>query len=1100
MNTESAAASRAVGAASGDATREPVDSDLKHRNYKDLPLPTETSNDQSIAAIDQEARATENPFWKAAHALGLAELAATRSPVGHVDTALKAGEKVHGAVTPPVSLVNSQKDLLWTPEKRARLPPGSLRRYASEETASNKAPWTPNIPVEKSLHYHGSEQDRNFSHVDACPVEPPWRPSSTMRPLEKPDFIGMPNSAATIVGQHRYPVSPRTDSTSTSSAVAEPWSPATLLDGSKSTAISSKRVTQCLEPAKRTQPPHSSPLRPSSESETNDDGIEATWMQALAWIHQQRRQTIGTLHTGANSRSVEMNEISMHGTTTLSPNVVDTAVDECDVPKHLASDKQLEKTWCWPLGSISTYLEWLERTRPQWLELVAMRCRQIAGANEFKPQPGNESLLGSFPVLSDSITALRANTYPAGAIGDQLKQKHRLEIDALVQEGRICLERLLMTTKRSLAAITNELRRQEHLLTYVRAQHAYERRFLREHGMLLESSPRLTAEAHIQHALHECIFQAHPRAFQVLPEWTSSRKLRAIQHALEELVRFNPTANGMQARQEWVRRQRQNATSPGHRAESVPASYEEAVRNCEEILGTRRFEAPAPSLETLRENFQRIRDTYPHMYTWYSDLHELVQAATAHNALEMHLFLSLLATCSPNSSIASNTINALLNYRAISQVRRPRFGSYPMNSLLNYLAGCLGVPSGSKVTAFLDNLLYPGASRRVTVDTHMQKILLGGTGRLTLNAREYDAMELVFLAAAQALGEPCPCRLQSCLWAMQAGPISYAAELRRYRQPAEMRLEMAPATTATRLLDDEARLIRNALLELGYLNELRSICQEDRFVQCSLFIYVPIRRETVKSMRAHVAMRRAFARRQGRTLLPRERAELALFESWIASAEEKGQADQELEHFEDRAHFSTDLYRCARLLLHQCPRIETIELLIMAPVMEGPNASPIALLNVRVSRSTEAMAGYHPEACETVAPRTSGESGRISMQQTVHEMNTASAGLATAAFGTQRLKRVELAIEDKAEEAVGVSLTSDSVSVAATQLLCQDTAITDNARAMPEAAASQESKPPALPPSDDIDDIEDDDWDPYFGAHQWFTAARQRYGIQTLWQ
>jgi tetrahydromethanopterin S-methyltransferase subunit B len=46
-----------------------------------------------------------------------------------------------------------------------------------------------------------------------------------------------------------------------------------------------------------------------------------------------------------------------------------------------------------------------------------------------------------------------------------------------------------------------------------------------------------------------------------------------------------------------------------------------------------------------------------------------------------------------------NTVNALLNFRAISQDCRPKWGSYPGRNLVNYLAGVLGMlhaqtPSG----------------------------------------------------------------------------------------------------------------------------------------------------------------------------------------------------------------------------------------------------------------------------------------------------------------------------------------------------------------------------------------------------------------------
>ena len=96
-------------------------------------------------------------------------------------------------------------------------------------------------------------------------------------------------------------------------------------------------------------------------------------------------------------------------------------------------------------------------------------------------------------------------------------------------------------------------------------------------------------------------------------------------------------------------------------------------------------------------------------------------------------------------------MNALLNFRAVSQHCRPRYGSYPNEMLVNYLGSALGAPSGSKVTAFLSNLTQPQTSPAVTLDTHMQQLLLG-EGRQTLLAWEYAILEDYVRTLARSLG------------------------------------------------------------------------------------------------------------------------------------------------------------------------------------------------------------------------------------------------------------------------------------------------------------------------------------------------------------
>jgi hypothetical protein len=104
-----------------------------------------------------------------------------------------------------------------------------------------------------------------------------------------------------------------------------------------------------------------------------------------------------------------------------------------------------------------------------------------------------------------------------------------------------------------------------------------------------------------------------------------------------------------------------------------------------------------------------------------------------------------------------------MNYRAVSQGCRPQFGSYPIRSLLNYLgktgeyiaiaeltrvsvAGCLGRPSGNKVRCFLDNLIHPLTTPALTIDTHMQRFLLGA-GHTSFNTFEYAVSTCSFASS-----------------------------------------------------------------------------------------------------------------------------------------------------------------------------------------------------------------------------------------------------------------------------------------------------------------------------------------------------------------
>eukprot|EP00698_Gefionella_okellyi_P022463 TRINITY_DN7451_c1_g1_i1.p2 TRINITY_DN7451_c1_g1~~TRINITY_DN7451_c1_g1_i1.p2 ORF type:complete len:335 (-),score=36.09 TRINITY_DN7451_c1_g1_i1:91-1095(-) len=204
-------------------------------------------------------------------------------------------------------------------------------------------------------------------------------------------------------------------------------------------------------------------------------------------------------------------------------------------------------------------------------------------------------------------------------------------------------------------------------------------------------------------------------------------------------------------------------------------------------------------------------------HRWYDEAHELVLNGCGGKVEEMHLFMGLLAACSPNSTLQQNAVNALLNFRAVSQHARPRYGSYPNEMLVNYLGCALGAASGAKVSAFLSNLTQPETSNAVTIDTHMQQLLLG-EGRQSLLAWEYAVLEDYVRALAKAVGD-LPHRLQAALWCHTgASAVSYRNELLARAIDVVFPIALPGTAENTSWASHAGALIRRKLLELGYLS------------------------------------------------------------------------------------------------------------------------------------------------------------------------------------------------------------------------------------------------------------------------------------------
>eukprot|EP00166_Cyanidium_caldarium_P002340 ctg_2324.g505 len=257
----------------------------------------------------------------------------------------------------------------------------------------------------------------------------------------------------------------------------------------------------------------------------------------------------------------------------------------------------------WPLRSIAAYRRWMQQQRPQWIETNTTRLPSAAALP--LSTTASESLSDADVALSDTFDAepgRRAAVYPNTPAGQQLESKHAAEMEALSQESRERLAQLMDAPERDIERITDTLRQQEHLLRHVRALHAFERRLLRDDPRFVVGAVRAGSEALVYAAVCECVLEGFPRVFDLSPEWRRSRKVRGVVHALTELVRFNPMANGMQARQDWVRRQRTAELLRGGRqpvaeasspvielphTSSVTESYAEAVAACWRGLGAR---------------------------------------------------------------------------------------------------------------------------------------------------------------------------------------------------------------------------------------------------------------------------------------------------------------------------------------------------------------------------------------------------------------------------------------------------------------------------------------------------------------------------------
>eukprot|EP01134_Creolimax_fragrantissima_P002318 CFRG2318T1 len=339
-----------------------------------------------------------------------------------------------------------------------------------------------------------------------------------------------------------------------------------------------------------------------------------------------------------------------------------------------------------------------------------------------------------------------------------------------------------------------------------------------------------------------------------------------------------------------------------------------------------------PSLEQFENTLQKGIEHQ----RWYHSFYSLVFDGCGGDPDELKLFMSLLATSSPNSNVHQNTLSALLNYRAISQDCRPKWGSYPSSNLLNYLAGALGVPSGMKIRCFLDNLANARTSECVTIDTHMQRFLLGN-GHLSLSPFHYAILEDYCRTAARLL----PIRIQAhemqaSIWCTIAGPFSFKQEISQCRRSHTFQLCSAARTAGlgpqTRGCKDDdtvatiqkilmnsnghrlaVRILREKLLDIGYMSYLDDAnFNGESWATATVTMLVPIRQQHTMGIKGRLDMRKRYAERQNRELRPNEVKEREREERVLERT--LGSATGEIDNPGDKEWFDRDMSMVARWL------------------------------------------------------------------------------------------------------------------------------------------------------------------------------------------
>eukprot|EP01135_Chromosphaera_perkinsii_P012230 Nk52_evm1s2622 gene=Nk52_evmTU1s2622 len=480
----------------------------------------------------------------------------------------------------------------------------------------------------------------------------------------------------------------------------------------------------------------------------------------------------------------------------------------------------------------------------------------------------------------------------------------------------------------------------------------------------------------VDKALETCIDSYH-HVFYLGRKCT---KWDRVNIPLQKLITADPNAVGMAGRASWVEEERHYYNISGHRKgkpvqmetlmnlvgsgaclkkswryfpparERIPfLKYEDACTYVRMYMKTKiKNGYELPTIEQFKERLEQGKK----FYTWYEDFNEIIRRCCMDNKDELKIFMGLLCSSSPNSGVAQNTVNALLNYRAVAQGNRPKWGSYPSRNLLNYMASCLGAPSGCKIISFLDNLTYPETSDCVTVDTYMQKFLLG-SGHLSITPLEYSVIEDVYRCVSRIL-EIQPCRLQAAIWMTLAGDFSFSYEFNKMRRKhafsllpkfcsVEFETKVRTVLYSSRGKKLATSILREKLLEIGYFSEeikksseewnpedtiasqMQRICLDcaylghaECFCKVHLEMIVPIREHASSTIKGNMLRRRNMAKKHGRNFRKEEESEKQYQEKSLQKLQNS--PDGKIPHQYDAEKFKQDLLYINQWLLQSDPK------------------------------------------------------------------------------------------------------------------------------------------------------------------------------------
>jgi hypothetical protein len=160
---------------------------------------------------------------------------------------------------------------------------------------------------------------------------------------------------------------------------------------------------------------------------------------------------------------------------------------------------------------------------------------------------------------------------------------------------------------------------------------------------------------------------------------------------------------------------------------------------------------------------------------WYPEAHNQAKRLAAVASVSLQQAAYAIAALSPNTPWLDNveTSWAVARHHANGGSEadfhyKTRCLGLSVHKAFRILQGDLFALSGPKVTAFADNIMYPDASRKVTIDRWAYRIAIGTievTNVLKVNIRQklYDQVAAEYIEAAERVGM-LPLQLQAITW------------------------------------------------------------------------------------------------------------------------------------------------------------------------------------------------------------------------------------------------------------------------------------------------------------------------------------------------